>query len=166
MGIRSKVLLAFLLCFGLVGWASLVLLKQRMNAEFETLERADLVESMGRVLKVMDASAKALNSQTRDWSEWTDMYTYFGQPAARRAWAESNMDAQALDTADISFVDLFDARGGDLRQVRSHWHARRFYRAGAFAPVTSCKNCPSQTLWRSVGCYPRRVPRRWPVPHA
>ena len=60
MGIRSKVLLAFLLCFGLVGWASLVLLKQRMNAEFETLERVDLVESMGRVLKVMDASAVAL----------------------------------------------------------------------------------------------------------
>ena len=119
MGIRSKVLIAFLLCFGLVGWASLVLLKQRMNAEFETLERVDLVESMGRVLKVMDASAMALISQTRDWAEWTDMYAFFGQPMAYRAWAERNMDAHALETADISSVDLLDARGRLLRQVRS-----------------------------------------------
>ncbi|MDT8990074.1 diguanylate cyclase [Curvibacter sp. APW13] len=119
MGIRSKILLAFLLCFGLVGWASLVLLKQRMNAEFSDLERADLHDSMGRVLKIMDASVSSLRSQTRDWAEWTDMYDYVRAPHARQAWASSNLDAQALDTADLSFVDILDARAGYVRAVRS-----------------------------------------------
>jgi diguanylate cyclase (GGDEF)-like protein len=118
MGIRSKVLVAFLLCFGLVGWASLVLLQQRMNAEFETLERVEMVESMGRVRKVMNASVLSLKSQTRDWSEWTDMYEYFRRPTAAQVWADRIINVTALDTADVSFVDLLDAQGNTRRRVQ------------------------------------------------
>lgn len=119
MGIRSKIFLAFLLCFGVVGWFSLVLLQQRMEAEFAALERVDLVDSMGRVLKVMDASVGSLSSQTRDWAEWTDMYTYAQAPARHQPWAQRNLDGQALDTADLSFVDILDRQGREVLAVRS-----------------------------------------------
>lgn len=118
MGIRSKIFLAFLLCFGLVGWLSLVLLQQRMEAEFAALERVDLVENMGRVLKVMDASVGALNSQTRDWAEWSDMYEYVQAPERHQAWVLRNLDGQALDTADLSFVDILDPQGHVVLAVR------------------------------------------------
>lgn len=111
MGIRTKVLLAFLLCFGLVGWASLVLLERRMDAEFEILERADLVDSMGRVHKVLDASVASLHSQTRDWAEWTEMYDFIRAPSKHPAWARSNLAPQSLETADLSFVELLDTQG-------------------------------------------------------
>lgn len=119
MGIRSKIFLAFLLCFGVVGWLSLTLLQQRMEAEFATMERVELVESMVRVQKVMDASAGALSSQTRDWAEWTDMYAYARAPARYQAWAQSNLNGQALETADLSFVDILDAQGQALLSVRA-----------------------------------------------
>lgn len=118
MGIRFKIFIAFLLCFGVVGWLSLVLLQQRMEAEFAALERVDLVDNMGRVLKVMDASIGSLNSQTRDWAEWTDMYTYAQAPARHQVWAQRNLDGQALDTADLSFVDILDAQGHVTLAVR------------------------------------------------
>lgn len=119
MGIRTKIFLAFLLSFGLVGWLSLVLLQQRLNAEFAALERADLIDSMGRVLKVMDASVGSLTSQTRDWAEWTDMYEYARHPQKFETWVRENLDGQALDTADISFVDVLDAQGQVVKAVRS-----------------------------------------------
>lgn len=119
MGIRSKILIAFLLCFGVVGWLSLVLLQQRMQTEFATLERVDLVESMVRVQKVMDASVGSLNSQTRDWAEWTDMYEYAQAPARRQAWALRNLDGQALETADLSLVDILDGQGRVVLAVRT-----------------------------------------------
>lgn len=117
MGIRSKVLLAFLLCFGLVGWVSLVQLDIRMDSEFETLERADLVDSMGRVLKVMDASVSSLNSQTRDWAEWSEMYDYVQAPARHATWAGRNLNTQAIETADLSFVNVLDANGRVIRAL-------------------------------------------------
>lgn len=119
MGIRSKIFLAFLLCFGVVGWLSLVLLQQRMEAEFAALERVDLVDSMGRVLKVMDASVGSLSSQTRDWAEWTDMYEYVQSPARHQAWVKRNLDGQALETADLSFVDILDGQGRVVQAVRT-----------------------------------------------
>ena len=119
LGLRSKIFIAFLLCFGVVGWLSLELLEQRMEAEFAALERVDLVDDMGRVLKVMDASVGALTSQTRDWAEWTDMYAYAQAPQRHRVWAQANLNAQALDTADLSFVVVLDAHGRVLLAVRT-----------------------------------------------
>lgn len=119
LGLRSKIFIAFLLCFGVVGWLSLELLQQRMEAEFAEMERADLVEDMDRVLKVMDASVGALTSQTRDWAEWTEMYAYVQAPQRHQAWVTRNLDEQALDTADLSFVDVLDAQGQVILSVRS-----------------------------------------------
>lgn len=119
MGLRAKILLAFLLCFGLMGGLSLAQLRWRMDTEFAQVERADLVESMGHILKVMDASVGALASQTRDWAEWTDMYDYVRAPARHQDWLRHNLDSNALDTADLSFVDVLDAHGHVLHAVRS-----------------------------------------------
>jgi diguanylate cyclase (GGDEF)-like protein len=89
-----------------------------MEAEFATLERVDLVESMGRVQKVMDASVASLTSQTRDWAEWTDMYEYVRAPARHAEWVKSNLNGQALETADLSFVDVLNGQGHVVLAVR------------------------------------------------
>lgn len=117
MGIRSKILLAFLLCFGLVGWLSLHWLQRSMDAEFDALERVDLADNVGRVVKVLDASLGALRSLTRDWSEWSDMYQFAQSPVRLRSWIDQNVNLAALETADLSLIAIWDAKGNTVREA-------------------------------------------------
>ncbi|MGQ0710986.1 MAG: diguanylate cyclase [Rhodoferax sp.] len=119
MGIRAKILLAFLLSFGTVGVLTLLVLQHRMDQGFATMERRALEQDVLRVLKVVEASSAALAHQTRDWAEWSDMYDFARAPAARAAWARTNINAQALDTADLTLVAVLDAQLRPLAYVQS-----------------------------------------------
>lgn len=107
MGIRPKILLAFILCFGLAAGVSLNLLRRSMNESYAAIERRDLIAHMGRVLHGMEAGMAGLSSQTRDWAEWTDMYDFALNPHGRAKWAQENLAAQSLESADLSLVMVF-----------------------------------------------------------
>ncbi len=119
MGIRAKILLAFLLSFGAVGILTLLVLQHRMEQGFSTMERRSLEQDVLRVLKVVEASSAALASQTRDWAEWSDMYDFASAPQRRAAWARTNINAQALETADLSLVAVVDAQLRTLAYVQA-----------------------------------------------
>lgn len=118
MGIRSKILLAFLVCFGILAGVSLTLLQRSMHSSFDALERRELVTHMGRVLHGLEAVLASLSSQTRDWAEWTDMYDFVRAPAARAAWAKSNFDPQSLESADLSVVAVYDPKWRQLVKIQ------------------------------------------------
>jgi diguanylate cyclase (GGDEF)-like protein len=119
MGIRSKILLAFLACFGILAGVGLTLLQRSLDTRFEALERRELVADMGRVLHGLDAALASLNSLTRDWAEWSDMYDYARAPAAHAAWAKSAFDPQSLESADLSVVLVYGPQWQVLTRIQA-----------------------------------------------
>lgn len=108
MGLRLKILLTFVVCFGLMAGISLHLLQRSMAESYDAIERRDLVAHMNRVQQVIEARLGALNTTVQDWSVWTDMYQFALKP--NMAWAEENIGLNAMAPADIS---LFIAYGQD-----------------------------------------------------
>jgi len=109
MGIRLKVLLAFVLCFGLMAGVSLILLQQSMRKSYEAIERDDIADNMGRVEQSFEASATSLKSVAKDWAVWNEMYRYALKPDAR--WAKDNIGPESLAPADIAFSAVFGKDG-------------------------------------------------------
>lgn len=110
MGLRSKILLAFVACSGLMAGISLSLLQSRMTESYAAIERRDLIAHMSRVQQAIEARLEALNTITRDWSVWTDMYQFALKPDP--AWAEEHIGPNAMAPADLS---LFMVYGSDQR---------------------------------------------------
>lgn len=109
MGIRLKILLAFILCFGSMAGVSLVLLQRSMSASYDAIERGDIMDNMGRVEQGFEASATSLKSLTTDWAVWNEMYRYARQPDAH--WAQDNIGEASLAPANISMSMVFGLNG-------------------------------------------------------
>ena len=109
MGIRLKILLAFILCFGSMAGVSLVLLQRSMGESYAAIERGDIMDNMGRVEQGFEASATSLKSVTTDWAVWNDMYRYARQPDAH--WAQDNIGEASLAPANISMSMVFGLNG-------------------------------------------------------
>ena len=109
MGIRIKIILAFILCFGLTASVSLVLLQRSMSESYDAIERSDVVDNMGRVEQSFEASAVSLKSLTTDWAVWNDMYRYVQKPDAN--WAQDNIGESSLVAANLTISMIFDKNG-------------------------------------------------------
>ena len=114
MGIRLKILLAFILCYGLMGSVSLSLLQRSMNESYDAIERSDIAANMGRVQQSFEASAASLKNQTKDWAIWNEMYRYALNPNPE--WVKENIGNDALAPADISMAMVF-AKDGRLLTI-------------------------------------------------
>lgn len=112
MGIRPKILLMFVLCFGVMAGVSLFLLKQSMDESYANIERGDIAANMGRVEQSFEASAASLKNQTNDWSVWNEMYRYALKP--NPAWVKENIGDDAPAPADISMAMVFGKNGNLL----------------------------------------------------
>jgi sensor domain CHASE-containing protein/signal transduction histidine kinase len=109
MGIRLKILLAFILCFGSMAGVSLVLLQRSMTESYDAIERGDIIDNIGRVEQSFEASATSLKSLATDWAVWNEMYHYARQPNAR--WAQDNIGEASLAPANISMSMVFGLQG-------------------------------------------------------
>ncbi len=112
MGIRLKIILAFILCFGLMASVSLVLLQRSMSESYDTIERGDVIDNMGRVEQSFEASAISLKSLTTDWAIWNEMYRYVQKPDAR--WAQDNIGEASLAPANLAISVIFGKNGNLL----------------------------------------------------
>lgn len=109
MGIRLKILLTFMICFGLMAAISLTLLGRSMNASYDAIERRDLTASMERVLQSIESDLHHLNTLTRDWTVWTAMYDHASHPDP--AWAKENIGFNAMEPANLSLMMIYGAHG-------------------------------------------------------
>ena len=107
MGIRPKILLAFILCFGLMAGVNLIFLQRSVNKSYEAIERRELISQIERILHSIGAGLDSLNSQTRDWAEWTDMHEYALDPTGKEQWVKDNLASQSLESGDLSAVWIF-----------------------------------------------------------
>ncbi len=111
MSILAKILLAFVLCFLLMAGIDLSLLYNSVRQSHAAIEQREIAAHMGRLEQSFEASASGLRNITNDWSIWDSMYRYALKPDPR--WAKENVNANALEPADISLIMIF-ARNGRL----------------------------------------------------
>lgn len=111
MGIRLKILLTFILGFGLMAGVGLYLLKGSVNESYANIERSDIATRMGQAEQGFEAAAASLRSQTSDWAVWNEMYRYALDPDVDPEWARENIGDDALAPADLS-MSLILARDG------------------------------------------------------
>jgi diguanylate cyclase (GGDEF)-like protein len=109
LSIRFKLMLTFVLCFGLMAGISLFFLERKLAQGYEVIERRDLSMHMGRVVESLDAELAHLGAFSQDWAIWTEMYRYAQHPDA--AWARDNLGAQALQPANLGLAMIYDAKG-------------------------------------------------------
>lgn len=109
MGIRIKLLLTFILCFGLMAGISLPVLERSMDESYAAIEKRDLTAHMGRVVQSVEAGLISLSTQVGDWAVWTEMYNFAAKPDA--AWAKDNIGALAMKPANLSLAMVYGAQG-------------------------------------------------------
>lgn len=109
MGIRRKLLLTFIICFGMMAGISLPLLQKNMDASYATIERKELNAHMGRMVQSVEVALQSLRSQCSDWAVWTEMYDHALRPDPK--WAEQNVGANAMAPANLSLVMIFGSKG-------------------------------------------------------
>jgi signal transduction histidine kinase len=112
MGIRLKIILAFILCFGVMASVSLVLLQRSMSESYDAIERGDVVDNMGRIEQSFEASALSLKSLTADWAVWNEMYRYVKKPDAN--WVQDNIGEASLAPANLAINMIFGNNGNLL----------------------------------------------------
>ena len=117
MGIRQKILFAFILSFGLMAFISLTLLQRSVNKSYESIERREMIGRIGRVLSSFETTLSGLNNLTRDWAQWTEMYEYARVPAGKDEWVKNNLAAESLQSNDVSVIWIFGANKELLYKV-------------------------------------------------
>jgi diguanylate cyclase (GGDEF)-like protein len=108
MGIRFKLLLAFILCFGLMAALNLAQLGHNMSASYDAIERREMMENSNRMLQGIQAELLALSSQSADWAAWNATYEFAKKPDP--LWAEENIGVSAMAPVHFSMVLVFDAK--------------------------------------------------------
>lgn len=115
MGIRSKILLAFLLCFGTLAGINLHLLHSSIYESHDDIERTDIAVDMERVVQSLETSTDSLRLKTRDWAAWTEMANFVLKPNAD--WEKENLSLTALEAADVSVGMIYRPNGALLVNI-------------------------------------------------
>ena len=119
MGIRFKLLLAFLLSFALVGAVSLYVLQLRLQAEFHALEQTEVKAALSRATAVSEAMPASLRGITYDWAVWSEMYAFALRPKQLTAWAADNIDASTALGVDMSFFEVLGVDANVILAIQS-----------------------------------------------
>jgi diguanylate cyclase (GGDEF)-like protein len=115
MGIRSKILLAFILCVGTMAGISLAALQSSLFDSYDTIERNEIAGVSERMVQSVQTSVVGLKLYTHDWAVWNEMASYVLKPNAD--WEKDNLDMSVLDTGDLSVVMIYGPHGNLLKTI-------------------------------------------------
>ncbi len=115
MGIRSKILLAFILCFGTMVGISLSLLHRSMYESYDEIERNEIAVDVERMVQSIETSTTSLRLKTRDWAAWTEMHNYVLKRDPE--WEKENLSLSTLESADLSMGMIFNLNGDLLSTI-------------------------------------------------
>jgi diguanylate cyclase (GGDEF)-like protein len=93
-GIRFRMSMVFLLVFVGMAAGSVWHLQASMGPTFVRMEHDNALRSAERVVGGLDAQLTNLNTLTRDWAFWDDMYQYAQKPNS--AFELSNMGVESM----------------------------------------------------------------------
>lgn len=108
-GIRFRMSMVFLGVFVGMAVASTWHLQSSMRPTFLRMEQGNAIQSAERVIGGLDAQLSNLNTLTKDWAYWDDMYQFARKPNA--AFIASNLGAASLKHVDLLGVLMVSPQG-------------------------------------------------------
>lgn len=108
-GIRFRMALTFLICFGAMASLSMLLLRASLIPSFIAIEQAATGDDAERMVGGFDAQLASLELLNRDWAHWDDMYRFAEKP--NPVFAASNQQPASLLNISLSLLIVFDRSG-------------------------------------------------------
>jgi len=108
-GIRFKLILAFLICFGAVAAFSRMLLVSNITPHLLDIEKDGNTRDVERVVEAIDSELENLALINKDWGNWDDMYHYIKNRNAQ--FVSANIDVSSITNASLSLILILDRQG-------------------------------------------------------
>jgi diguanylate cyclase (GGDEF)-like protein len=109
LGIGPRIVLAFVLVFGIMGGLSLLLLKSSLLPTFDGIERRFAMDSAKRVISGFDEQLAAIAALNQDWGLWDELYFHIQRPS--KTFERSNIGGAAMQTSNFNAVLILDRKG-------------------------------------------------------
>lgn len=111
LGIRLRLTLVFLACFGVMAVISVLQLRASLLPRFSTLEQRAMSDDMARLIEAFSAELSDLELLTRDWSRWNDLHD-FAEHHSKDFLV--NVQPASLRNNATSVLAIFDRQGERL----------------------------------------------------
>lgn len=115
MGIRAKLLLAFLVISALLGSASSWLLSQRITESYRQIERNEAFDDMNRVVGLLEVELDKVRDLGSDWGDWDDLYRYVSDH--NQAFYNSNLKGSSYLSTHNNWLAIYDLAGHTVATV-------------------------------------------------
>lgn len=115
MGIKAKLLLAFIALFALLGGLSSWLLDQRVLANYRQVEQNAAFIDMDRVVGTLETEMEALRNIVGDWGDGDDLYRYVVD--RNPAFYQSNLKRSSYSPTHNHWLGIFDRQGRTVATI-------------------------------------------------
>lgn len=135
MGLRGKIIGLFLICFGLMSFLAMAILKNNLEQGFLAIEHKQAIEQMQQLTRNLDGELDRLNQVTYDWGNWDDVYNYAKHP--NKEFIDHQVPSLSLKEIDIKLFVILDNQGGTLFSEAVNLINGEAESAAAFEPLLS-----------------------------
>ena len=109
LGIGPRIVLMFVLVFGIMGTLGLALLQKSLLPAFGSIEKGFAQDSAKRVLSGFDEQLSGLGVLNRDWAVWDELYQHMQHP--NKTFERSNIGSAVMLTSSQNAVLFMDLKG-------------------------------------------------------
>jgi diguanylate cyclase (GGDEF)-like protein len=109
MGLRGKITGLFFICFGLMSFLAMGILKSNLDQGFLAIEHKQALDQMQQLTHNLNGELDRLNQVTYDWGSWDDVYNYAKHPS--KEFTDHQVAPSALKEIDIKLFAIFDNQG-------------------------------------------------------
>lgn len=106
MGLRGKIIGLFFVCFGLMSFLAIAILKSNLEQGFSAIEHKQATEQMQQLTRNLNGEIDRLNQVAYDWGNWDDIYNYAVRPS--KEFTDHQVAASALKEIDIKLFAVLD----------------------------------------------------------
>ena len=112
MGLRGKIIGLFFICFGLMAFLAISILKSSLHQGFSTIEHRQAIEQMQQLTGNLNSELDRLNQVAYGWGNWDEIYNYAKHPT--KEFTDHQIAPSALKQIDIKLFAILDNQGNPV----------------------------------------------------
>jgi diguanylate cyclase (GGDEF)-like protein len=109
MGLRGKITGLFFICFAMMSFIAMTILKNSLQNGFSEIEHKQAVEQMQQLTRNLNGEMDRLNQMTYDWGNWNDMYNYVTHPT--KEFIDHQVAPSTFKEIEIKLFVILDNQG-------------------------------------------------------
>ena len=145
MGLRAKIVLLFVISFGLLALVGGSFLQWRLHADFDTIETRNATLSMQQLARNIQSEIEHLDDLNTDWGHWDGLYNFMRHQD--RSFARNDLGVDALISARLNLLTIFDRQ---LQPVAAHALDTRSGTASSLEPYAPVLAIVTEELRRNA----------------